>query len=137
MPKLSRSTMSDADTSDRAWPIERRLRSVPKKWIGTDLEAAYWLCHDAAAEIEAWRASAQRANEAAHAAMKLVSEYAYKAGFCEGGYHAILAGHADPRAVAKSCLDRFDDSGGTTQQTAAKPRKTPKRKKKSTEWSRP
>lgn len=81
------------------------------------------LHREAAAEIKALRRVIHGRDEAAIAATKLMTDWAYRSGYQEGGMFMIRHGHADPVKVAKQCLERFVDSCGSTQENSAKPRK--------------
>lgn len=85
--------------------VDRLLDSV-KAARATDRSD---LLREAAAEIKALRRVIDRRDEAMMAAIKLMTDSSYRAGWTEGGMLAILHSHADPLSVAKTCLDRFDE----------------------------
>lgn len=85
------------------------------------------LLREAAAEIKALRRVIHGRDEAMMTAIRLMTDSSYRAGWTEGGMLAILHGHADPLSVARTCLDRFEEPGGSTQKTCVKPRRRSKK----------
>lgn len=89
--------IKEAD-SDRPQPIDivTRLRQTRANMLGTDDEAHYWDCHEAAAEIERLAAAQARA-----------AYYARRAGYLEGALLVISWGTSgvDPQEAATRALE--------------------------------